>query len=144
MKLLSSERNNTHLLQKFQEYSAYPDVLYYSWKLLPPITPKTHPHETFIMNYLNLVDKLPLPTQKTMDFNPDVVLCRTDDNCNFKFDEISVRRSLNKAWSCVMHWDHTPATYKQLLIVLLERILHHLDKPLLLTDFLMDSLDMGT
>lgn len=143
MKLLSSERNNTHLLQKFQEYSAYPDVLYYSWKLLPPITPKTHPHETFIMNYLNLVDKLPLPTQKTMDFNPDVVLCRTDDNCNFKFDEISVRRSLNKAWSCVMHWDHTPATYKQLLIVLLERILHHLDKPLLLTDFLMDSLDMG-
>lgn len=42
-----------------------------------------------------------------------------------------------------MLWDHTPATQKQLLIVLLERVLPHFDKPLLLTDFLMDSLDVG-
>jgi len=34
-------------------------------------------------------------------------------------------------------------THQQLLVVLLERVLPHLDKPLLLTDYLMDSLDMG-
>lgn len=42
-----------------------------------------------------------------------------------------------------MLWEHTPSTHKQLLIVLLERVLPHLEKPLLLTDFLMDSLDVG-
>jgi U3 small nucleolar RNA-associated protein 19 len=42
-----------------------------------------------------------------------------------------------------MLWEHTPRTHKQLLIVLLERVLPHLEKPLLLTDFLMDSLDVG-
>lgn len=42
-----------------------------------------------------------------------------------------------------MLWEHTPATHKQFLIILLEKVLPHLDKPLLLTDFLMDSLDIG-
>lgn len=143
MKLLSSEENNSNVLQKFLEYSAYFDVLFYSWKLLPPLTPKTHPNETFITNFLLLVDKLSLPAHKFDEYNPDGLFCYADDNHTFKFDENSVRRSLNKVWGCVMVWNHTAATHKQLLIVLLERILPHLDKPLLLTDFLMDSLDMG-
>lgn len=42
-----------------------------------------------------------------------------------------------------MHWEHTPLTHKKMLIVLLERVLTNLEKPLLLTDFLMDSLDVG-
>lgn len=40
-----------------------------------------------------------------------------------------------------MHWELTPHLHKQLLIVLLERIITHLDKPVFMTDFLMDSLD---
>jgi U3 small nucleolar RNA-associated protein 19 len=46
-------------------------------------------------------------------------------------------------WSVVIRWEHSSAIHQQLLVVLLERILPHLDKPLLLTDYLMDSLDMG-
>lgn len=54
-----------------------------------------------------------------------------------------MRKWLNRVWSVVIRWEHSPATHQQLLVVLLERILPHLDKPLLLTDYLMDSLDMG-
>lgn len=54
-----------------------------------------------------------------------------------------MRKAVNKMWGCVMHWDHTPATQRLLLVVLLERVLPFLDKPLLLTDYLMDSLDSG-
>jgi U3 small nucleolar RNA-associated protein 19 len=50
---------------------------------------------------------------------------------------------LNRVWSVVIRWEHSSVTHQQLLIVLLERVLPHLDKPLLLTDYLMDSLDMG-
>lgn len=46
-------------------------------------------------------------------------------------------------WNCIILWEHTPATHKQLLIVLLESVLSYLDKPVLMTDFLMDSLDVG-
>lgn len=42
-----------------------------------------------------------------------------------------------------MHWQHTTQTHKQMLIVLLENVLKHLEKPILLTDFLMDSMDLG-
>jgi U3 small nucleolar RNA-associated protein 19 len=54
-----------------------------------------------------------------------------------------LRKWLNRVWSVVIRWEHSPQTHQQLLIVLLERILRYLDKPLLLTDYLMDSLDMG-
>lgn len=64
-------------------------------------------------------------------------------NVSFNFDETATKRCLNKIWNCIILWEHTPATHKQLLIVLLEKVLPYLDKPLLLTDFLMDSLDVG-
>jgi hypothetical protein len=54
-----------------------------------------------------------------------------------------LRRWLNRVWGIVIRWEHSFATHQQLLVVLLERVLPHLDKPLLLTDYLMDSLDMG-
>jgi len=57
------------------------------------------------------------------------------------WDQSNVKRALNKVWACVMHWELTPQLHKQLLIVLLERVISHLEKPVLLTDFLMDSLD---
>lgn len=60
----------------------------------------------------------------------------------FIFDENLSVRNLNKVWNCVMHWEHSPQTHKQLLIVLIEKVLAHLEKPLFLTDFLMDSLDV--
>lgn len=54
-----------------------------------------------------------------------------------------LHRWLNRVWGVVIRWEHSFATHQQLLVVLLERVLPHLDKPLLLTDYLMDSLDMG-
>lgn len=59
----------------------------------------------------------------------------------FKCDYAGVKRALNKVWACIMHWEMTPQLHKQLLIVLLERVMPHLEKPVLMTDFLMDSLD---
>lgn len=58
-------------------------------------------------------------------------------------DHAAMRKALNKCWPCVMNWEHTRTTHRLLLVVLLERVLPYLDKPILLTDFLMDSLDVG-
>lgn len=134
MRLLSCDKNNTQLIDKFSEYTGFGDVLFYCWRALPPLTPRTHPTEIFILNYLALVDKLQVPADE-----PQELLGETE----FTWDGAGVRRSLNKAWNCVMHWEHTTTTHRQLLVVLLERVLPHLDRPVALTDFLMDSLDCG-
>jgi U3 small nucleolar RNA-associated protein 19 len=64
---------------------------------------------------------------------------------SFKYDYAIVRRSMNKIWNCVMLWNYNndEVIQRQILIILLEKVLPHLDKPLLMTDFLMESLDIG-
>jgi len=61
----------------------------------------------------------------------------------FTWDQLSVKRALNKVWPCIMYWELTPQLHKQMLVVLLERIMPYLEKPVLLTDLLMDSLDVN-
>ncbi len=141
LRLLSSERLNHQLIMRFKEYSAYADVLFYAWKLLPGITPKGKPSsDIYVQNYLDLLASIPIQNvdgQETPQY-----LCGSADG-HVVYDYAVMRKNLNKAWNCAVLWDLTEQTHKQLLIVLLEKILPHLDKPVLLTDFLMDSLDVG-
>lgn len=64
MKLLSANRDNTALINRFQEIAAYGDALYYAWKCLPSLTPKTQPTECYIKNLMELIYVLPLPKDK--------------------------------------------------------------------------------
>lgn len=61
MSLLSPEKDNINLINRFQEIAGYSDALYYTWKCLPSLTPKRQPREIYIKNLLELIDKLPLP-----------------------------------------------------------------------------------
>lgn len=64
MTLLSPEKDNTNLISRFQEITVYPDVLYYTWRCLPSLTPKRQPKEIYIKNLLELIDKVPLPKEE--------------------------------------------------------------------------------
>lgn len=138
--LLSASELTLHLVTRFQEFTVYHDVLFHSWKLLYQLTPKKDmPNETFIRNYLNLMYSMPIT-----DWNDIKRLVRDDQSATeFVFDYQVARKCINKCWNCVMQWHHTEQSRKLMLVVLLERLLKHIEKPMLLTDFLMDSLDMG-
>lgn len=137
--LLSSNRVNNHLFNRFKEYGAYLDVVFYTWKILPAITVKgVAPSDIYIQNYLDLINTIPISAEVQENKQ---LFCISDEH--FEFDYPVARKSLNKVWSCVLLWELSETTHKQMLIVLLEKILNHLDKPVLLTDFLMDSLDVG-
>lgn len=138
-KLLSAEKINSHLLNRFKEFGGYLDVVYYTWKLLPGITFKgSSPSDTYIQNFLDLLNAIPI----SADVQAKKQLFFAFDEA-FDFDYPYTRKNLNKVWSCVMLWELSETTHKQMLIILLEKVLNHLDKPVLLTDFLMDSLDVG-
>lgn len=137
--LLSSNRVNNHLFNRFKEYGAYLDVVFYTWKILPGITVKgVAPSDIYIQNYLDLINTIPISAEVQENKQ---LFCTSDET--FEFDYPVARKSLNKVWSCVLLWELSETTHKQMLVILLEKILNHLDKPVLLTDFLMDSLDVG-
>lgn len=136
--MLCSDRLNTHLISRFLEYATHLDIICFSWKLLPSIAPKEFsPNSIFVQNFLSLVNAVSFgkeAVQESASF-----LCVQMPH----FDYTYIRKQINKTWSCAMNWKHDEASHRQLLILLLEKILPHLDKPVLLTDFLMDSLDVG-
>lgn len=140
-RLLSSTQLNGHLFARFKEYGAYLDVVFYLWKLLPDITHKgSAPSDIYVQNFIDLINTIPISAE--VQENKQLLCCSED---LFEFNYPVARKNLNKVWACILQWttDLTEATHKQLLVCLLEKILCHLDKPVLLTDFLMDSLDVG-
>lgn len=64
MQLLSNKINTAALINKFQEYLLYDDVLFYTWKVLPQLTAKCNPNDVYIMNYLVLLEKLKIMRNK--------------------------------------------------------------------------------
>lgn len=139
-KLLSPDKNNTHLFNRFKEYTNFKDIQFYIWKLLPGLVKRLTPCLTCIENLLSLISTS--ITTTTLPDDPESTYAIIN-NQNWTYDYTVVRKNINKTWSWLMVYNHTEITHRQLLILLLEKILSHLDKPLLLTDFLMESLDVG-
>lgn len=145
-KLISPKRLQTAAIQSFKEYADYLDVLQNCWQILPNLVKKENfKVETVALNYLELINALPV-NKNVQEENK--LLCPLSEKAPgvelFVYE--STRRSINRLWNNLMLWldtDTPESVHKQMLIVLLERILNHLDKPVLLTDFLMDSLDCG-
>lgn len=141
-KLLSPTRLNTYLFARFKEFGAYLDIVFSIWKILPDITVKTkNQTDIYIQNYLELINAIPISAEVQENKQ---IMCYEDNS--FDFDYPAARKNLNKVWACIMQWTENLAerTHKQMLVILLEKVLNHLDRPILLTDFLMDSLDVGT
>lgn len=153
-KLLLSPRLMKNMIVRLSEFTVYDDFNYFIWKLiLKNLIPTSRNELTniFIQNYLELLNVLIPTITKEGDNNLDLddedkeeekddrkYLCKA-----VKFDKQILRRNVNKVWNFVIQWPHNEVTQRQLLVLLLEKVMPYLEKPTLLTDYLMDSLDMG-
>jgi U3 small nucleolar RNA-associated protein 19 len=152
-KLLLSQRGMKNIIVKMSEFTAFDDFCYYVWKLILKNSIPTRSNDlnnVFIQNYLELLNVLIPPTSTNKNSADDddddddenggakKFLCKS-----IKFDRQSLRKNVNKVWNFVIQWPHNDITQRQLLVLLLEKVLPHLEKPAMLTDYLMDSLDMG-
>jgi U3 small nucleolar RNA-associated protein 19 len=141
-----------NVIVRLSEFTVYDDFNYYVWKLilknlLP--TSRLEIGTIFIQNYLELLNVLiPVPSATKYNHHNDddeneeemdkKYLCKT-----IKFDAQMLRKNVNKVWNFILQWEHNETTQRQLLILLLEKVMAHLEKPTMLTDYLMDSLDIG-
>lgn len=143
-KLLLSEGVMKSLIVRLSDYAIYEDFCYYVWKLIMKNlipTNKNDLNSTFIQNYLELLNVLiPAPQTSNGNAEPDErrFLCKS-----VKLDQNALNRNINRVWNVIVQWPHNELTHRQLLVLLLEKVLAHLEKPTMLTDYLMDSLDVG-
>lgn len=135
-KLLLSERLMKNIIVRISDYTVYSDFCYYTWKLIMKNLNKSDLNTTFIQNYLELLNVLiPAGSDKN---DEEKFLCKSE-----KIEQPVLRRHINKVWNFIVQWPHNDTTHRQLLVLLLEKILPYMDKPTNLTDWLMDSLDVG-
>lgn len=138
--LIESETSPPVGLVAFEKYARCLDVLQLCYLLLADLVPPRladNPGEAF--NFLSLVNLLDLGKAVLNDKQHHI---GEGTKSNPSFDYNQTRKFLNKLWKRVMGASTglDEKVHRQVLVVLLERILPHLDNPILLTDFLMDSL----
>lgn len=145
--IISEKRSQLSVIQSFKEYAQYLDVVQNCWNTLSIIIKKaaSFKNETWALNYLELANAIPL--SKAVQDEAKLLVPLSDKAPGAElFEYNNTRKFINRVWHSLMLWlnsDVPEAVHKQMLIVLLECVLAHLEKPVLLTDFLMDSLDCG-
>jgi U3 small nucleolar RNA-associated protein 19 len=152
-KLLLCPRVMKNIIVKLSEFTAYDDFCFYVWKLILKNSIPSRSNDlnnVFIQNYLELLNVLiPSTSNTSKNSNNDDDSSGSDDGkrllcgSTVKFDQQSLRKNVNKAWNFVIQWPHNNITQRPLLVLLLEKVMPHLEKPAMLTDYLMDSLDNG-
>lgn len=138
--LIESETSPSVGLVAFEKYARCLDVLQLCYQLLIDLVPSSLAENSErSMNLLSLINLLDLG--KTV-LNEQQYHIGAGNESNSSFDYDRTRRHLNKLWNSIMTASSglEENVHRQVLVVLLERILPHLDNPILLTDFLMDSL----
>lgn len=135
------------------EYLKYFDILWHSWYVLQLpllISQISVENELTVLNVLDLIDSLPILT-KPKEITDSYFCCKmvtttaTDTEKQNKIKQIVT--FVNIIWDNVMSWldggNLSSKVHQQLLLVLIKRIMEHLKQPVKLTDFLMNSLNIG-
>lgn len=138
--LIKSETTPAVALPAFAKYARCLDVMQMTYELLPNLKPDSFvdsPNQA--LNYLGIINLLDLgkTVLNAKEYHIDE---GTQENPSFEYDR--TRQLLNTVWNGIINSCSgvEEKVHRQTLVVLLERILPHLENPILLTDFLMDSL----
>lgn len=131
--LIATECGLDKLIPLYKTFSKHPDLLQHSWIILSELPEETTNEK--LDRILSLMSALPITT-----WDGNALLVPSE---SFAFDYFKVRKALNICWDRVMRQPLNMNTRKQMLTLLLENMLMHIEKPILLTDFLMGSLDVG-
>ncbi|XP_017112388.1 nucleolar complex protein 4 homolog isoform X1 [Drosophila elegans] len=137
--LLNADETPTNALANYGKYCKNLDVLEVTLKQLLKLVPKEDFKDMPVkaMNFLSIVNLLDLgkTVLSTADYHVEGAKSQT-------FDYEPNKTRLNDLWLAIMSKSSEvdEKLHRQLLVVLLERIINHLNDPIQLTDFLMDSL----
>jgi len=143
VQMLNLESESTPVLTRFQEFIEYEDVLFHLLRSLGGILKiKTDVSEKFLKNLIYLLEHITMSDFKKAS-NGDKQKLFCCDEKHFSWNYSQAKRFFSTIWTQVLKYPLTPSLYKRVLVLLPEKVMPHLEKPLLLTDFLMESYAVG-
>ncbi|XP_022104594.1 nucleolar complex protein 4 homolog [Acanthaster planci] len=147
-KLLSKDTDMKDLIGRFQEYLEYDDIRFYALsqvrQYLGQIVKKDDKQDLTVLcnNTFALLEHVTMPTAGEDIGN---FMCRAPG----EDEEVKVtslknhRRHFSESWLVFLSLTLPPAIYKKALVILHEVVMPHMSNPLLLTDFLTISYNIG-
>ncbi|XP_071545004.1 nucleolar complex protein 4 homolog A isoform X2 [Panulirus ornatus] len=153
--LVSDSEDNHHLITLLFEYMECQDFMFFTLLALSNIVNVQKDKgisETFMKNLFLLLEHIDIPEKDTVpldhpkllvDQNSDKTSADSEKPKTFKIPYKKAKKAINTIWPVVLKYPLTPNLYRRCLILIPEKVMQHLDEPLRLTDFFMESYNLG-
>nr|CAG4641647.1 EOG090X04ZD [Eurycercus lamellatus] len=139
--MLGLETDAVPVLTRFQEFMEYEDVLFHLLRVLSKLLKsKQDVNEKFLRNLIQLLEHVTLH-ESVADEEKPKLFCSNKQH--FRWNYSQAKKFFSSVWQQLLKYPLTPSLYKRVLVLIPEKVIPHLEKPLLLTDFLMESYGIG-
>ncbi|XP_068206559.1 nucleolar complex protein 4 homolog [Palaemon carinicauda] len=155
--LISKNYDHQKCITNLKEQMECQDFLFHSLKSLSVIV-KKHNKESVTEKYMNNL-LLMLEQMNIPDASDNLIVCTKsfrkekdqagNESSNskgpstLKLSYPKAKRAINIIWNEIISYPLNGSLYRRCLILIPEKIMHHLEKPIRLTGFFMDAYDLG-
>ena len=142
--LLSENSDKSNQITRFQEYLEYIDVkqhvIHVTSKIVHTARSKDNSTKIFRANVMRLLELIDFKDPKEID-ESSTLLCK---KAQYKYDHKTVQKVFSLLWEDFLKLNSNEVDlYKRMLIILHDKVMPQLLRPLMLTDFLVESYNVG-
>ena len=143
--LLSNSSDQSNQIERFQEYLEYADVkqhvIHNMAKLVHSVEKKGQCTPNFRSNSMRVLEILDFKDPGENKEDIDTLLCKKS---TYPYDHQSARKSFSSLWEDFLKLNSNDVDlYKRMLVILHDKVMPQLVRPLMLTDFLIESYNVG-
>ncbi|XP_042857792.1 LOW QUALITY PROTEIN: nucleolar complex protein 4 homolog B-like [Penaeus japonicus] len=152
--LVSYTVDRRHLIYLLKECMEYQDFMFYTLMILSDIVKrekKKAKTDLFMNNLFPLLEQIDIPLETEYRYKSQKLFL--DPECEsetplenlpeFTLSYDKAQKAVNVIWPEVLKFPLNSDLYRRCLILIPERVMQHLYKPVRLTDFFMESYNMG-
>ncbi|KAL3857411.1 hypothetical protein ACJMK2_012086 [Sinanodonta woodiana] len=146
LSLLSPNTNFQNVLAKFEEFFTYDDARYFIFRFLLSDMrqkSKTETGECYLSNVLSLLEHATFPVTNT-EVLTNFLTRPPEEGISIKVNTLKEQKKLfTTVWLEFLRFKLSPSLYKRVLVILHDKVMPYMTNPLLLSDFLTDSFNVG-
>ncbi|XP_045599915.2 nucleolar complex protein 4 homolog isoform X1 [Procambarus clarkii] len=154
MALVSSSVDYRHLITLLFEYMECQDFMFFTLMTLSIVVKVQKGKDVsvkFMNNLFPLLEQINIPMENAANLERPKFLLEpnsgseagADEQPMFTIPYDKAKIAINTIWPEVLRYPLTPDLYRRCLILIPEKVMHHLDSPINLTDFFMESYNLG-
>ncbi|KAK3085127.1 hypothetical protein FSP39_024825 [Pinctada imbricata] len=144
--LVSDTTDKQDLIGRFLEYADYDDIRYYVLKfLLSSLKSKQQatPSDVYLNNLFSLLEQISFPQIEQDTCTHFLSKCPEEGAAPKMTSTKEHKKMFSHVWLDFLRHKLPASLYKRVLVMLHEKVMPHLTSPLLLSDFLTQSYEIG-